>query len=540
MDLQQNLHVEGKISSNKTVEALNTTIFNDTGNNNNVVISIKNNINLINNVDIITNISNIIGIPIKISKKGDFGDFTTMTIKINNLIAIPCRRRLSNNTVSETMGFNILKDSDVFTAIYNGTYFLVEGEPFLLFANDHVLDDHVDNLNDNALHLKKSGANFLHPDNKISATNDYVDNKISTVNTNVATKSPTNHASTATTYGVSTNANYGHSKAGTLSPAMNGIASAGTANGIFANENHVHPSDTAKANLNSPNLIGIPTAPTASITTNTDQIATTKFVNSSLTDLGNKVIIKGSGTAYTPTADTDPANLASVKNQILLHKNELLKRGFGGINAENPDPVLKDWNNVKETGFYMASGYKNSPPQFPYVGNDWYYIEVQKHNNMYCTQRATSFYTNRVAQRILSETTWLPWEEIAIASDYKSFTPHYYGNTVAGSPVYATNYGNYKTMGNICFIAIETNFNSTGGMSGAIIIKGLPRVAVGPQQVYAMNVYGCGLNGRNQAFVRRGNGAIELSLDSSNSPTWTSISNIQTKAELYITGFYVF
>lgn len=41
-----------------------------------------------------------------------------------------------------------------------------------------------------------------------------------------------------------------------------------------------------KANLNSPNLTGIPTAPTANKGTNSDQIATTSFVQSAMADVG--------------------------------------------------------------------------------------------------------------------------------------------------------------------------------------------------------------------------------------------------------------
>ena len=64
---------------------------------------------------------------------------------------------------------------------------------------------------------------------------------------------------------------------GTALPIMDGIASAG--NSLFAShDNHVHPSDTSRAALNSPAFTGIPTAPTAPLATNTEQIATTAFV----------------------------------------------------------------------------------------------------------------------------------------------------------------------------------------------------------------------------------------------------------------------
>lgn len=64
----------------------------------------------------------------------------------------------------------------------------------------------------------------------------------------------------------------------TVNPLMDGVAAVGTSAKV-AREDHVHPSDTTKADLASPALTGTPTAPTASVTTDTTQIATTEFVN---------------------------------------------------------------------------------------------------------------------------------------------------------------------------------------------------------------------------------------------------------------------
>ena len=60
-------------------------------------------------------------------------------------------------------------------------------------------------------------------------------------------------------------------------PIMDGNANAGV--GTFASRNdHVHPSDTSRAPLVSPNFAGIPTAPTAAPGTSSNQVATTAFV----------------------------------------------------------------------------------------------------------------------------------------------------------------------------------------------------------------------------------------------------------------------
>lgn len=56
---------------------------------------------------------------------------------------------------------------------------------------------------------------------------------------------PISHASTETTYGVSSDKNYGHAMASSTLPLANGIASAGTETNKFARGDHVHPLQTS-------------------------------------------------------------------------------------------------------------------------------------------------------------------------------------------------------------------------------------------------------------------------------------------------------
>jgi hypothetical protein len=66
--------------------------------------------------------------------------------------------------------------------------------------------------------------------------------------------------------------------AGTNKPlADSGTGAVGTSV-KWAHEDHQHPSDTTKANVDSPGFTGTPTAPTAATGTKTEQIATTAFV----------------------------------------------------------------------------------------------------------------------------------------------------------------------------------------------------------------------------------------------------------------------
>jgi hypothetical protein len=56
--------------------------------------------------------------------------------------------------------------------------------------------------------------------------------------------SPTSHASTATTYGVSSASNYGHAMASGTTPKANGTAAVGSETAKFARGDHVHPLQT--------------------------------------------------------------------------------------------------------------------------------------------------------------------------------------------------------------------------------------------------------------------------------------------------------
>jgi len=76
------------------------------------------------------------------------------------------------------------------------------------------------------------------------------------------------------------------SAASTTVPAMDGTAATGTEM-AFARGDHVHPTDTSRAPVNSPDFTGSPTAPTATAGTNTTQIATTAFVTTAVSGKAN-------------------------------------------------------------------------------------------------------------------------------------------------------------------------------------------------------------------------------------------------------------
>lgn len=74
--------------------------------------------------------------------------------------------------------------------------------------------------------------------------------------------------------------------ASTTTPNMDGTAAVGTET-TFARGDHVHPKDTSKADLASPEFTGTPKAPTAAAGTNTTQVATTAFVTGAVSTKAN-------------------------------------------------------------------------------------------------------------------------------------------------------------------------------------------------------------------------------------------------------------
>lgn len=102
---------------------------------------------------------------------------------------------------------------------------------------------------------------------------------------------PTASADTNTTQIASTAFVVG--QAGDSSPAMNGTATVGTSK-KFSRDDHIHPTDTSRAPLDSPTLTGDPKSVTAAQFDNDTSIATTAFVQRALgNDAGSASVSTG-------------------------------------------------------------------------------------------------------------------------------------------------------------------------------------------------------------------------------------------------------
>lgn len=89
-----------------------------------------------------------------------------------------------------------------------------------------------------------------------------------------------------------------------VAPIMDGTATVGTSP-LVARQDHVHPTDTSRASINSPTFTGIPLAPTATTGTSTTQLATTAFTsNAILTTVAVYAELPSYGLEWNETTDT--------------------------------------------------------------------------------------------------------------------------------------------------------------------------------------------------------------------------------------------
>lgn len=149
-------------------------------------------------------------------------------------------------------------------------------------------------------------------------------------------------------------------QASTIAPTMNGTAKIGTSF-LFARSDHIHPTDTSKAPINSPALTGIPTAPTATAGTNTTQIATTAFIQAALSAL----------VASSPAAlDTlnelalalgNDANFATTMTNALALKAPLASPILTG-NPTAPTPATGDNDTSIATTAFVMDAVRNQLP----------------------------------------------------------------------------------------------------------------------------------------------------------------------------------
>lgn len=131
-------------------------------------------------------------------------------------------------------------------------------------------------------------------------------------------KAPKNHASTATTYGVSTASNYGHAKASATTPKAPGTAAVGSETSAFSRGDHVHPEQVS--------LHGIKTAGTGAAYTATVEGITELVAGASFIMIPH--------TISTSTAPTLNVNGLGAKS---------IRRGLSNNNTTTVASTIADW-----------------------------------------------------------------------------------------------------------------------------------------------------------------------------------------------------
>lgn len=142
-------------------------------------------------------------------------------------------------------------------------------------------------------------------------------------------------------------------------PIMDGTASVGTGT-TWARADHVHPSDTSKANLASPTFTGTPKAPTAASGTNTTQIATCEFVQAAVSAGGVTIDSSMSSSSTNP-----------VQNRIV---KAYIDNAIGGITGIDFQVVTSlPTTGVKGTIYLVSNSGSgtNAYDEYIYVSNAW-------------------------------------------------------------------------------------------------------------------------------------------------------------------------
>jgi hypothetical protein len=150
-----------------------------------------------------------------------------------------------------------------------------------------------------------------------------------------------------------------------------------------------------KAPLASPSLTGTPTAPTATVGTNTTQIATTEFVQSAMVGVG-------AGDMAKSVYDTN-------NDGIVDNSDKLDGKHASEFFYANAPQVQVDPNSAVD-GVSWFNGSVNAPPFFPSDKSGTLY--QRSWDSTYITQFAISLHSQMIAVRTKTGGTWNSWSKV--------------------------------------------------------------------------------------------------------------------------------
>jgi len=137
--------------------------------------------------------------------------------------------------------------------------------------------------------------------------------------------------------------------ASTTTPKMDGTAAVGTEM-AFARGDHVHPTDTSRAPITSPDFKGTPKAPTAAPGTSTTQIASTAFVAAAVSGKAN------SATTLSGYGITDAYTKTEIDNKISAAMNYKGTKATVSALPSSGNTTGDVWHVTETGGEYAWNG----------------------------------------------------------------------------------------------------------------------------------------------------------------------------------------
>ena len=164
---------------------------------------------------------------------------------------------------------------------------------------------------------------------------------------------PTSHASTGTSYGISTASNYGHAKASATTPAALGTAAVGSETAAFARGDHVHPTTTASDTVLG--MVKLSNSALSTSGTGDGFAATPQAVNSVYNKtVEAREIADAAATAAATAQTTADSALAKANTSVQTSGNQSVagQKTFTStpvIQGTSPSLIIKDTNLTKGT-----------------------------------------------------------------------------------------------------------------------------------------------------------------------------------------------
>ena len=135
---------------------------------------------------------------------------------------------------------------------------------------------------------------------------------------------PTNHASSSTTYGMGSSMMYGHVKSSTSTPLMDSSSSVGTDDGTYSRGDHVHPIDTSRASTAHTNVTGSSIGQATATLFGHSKATSTNPVMNGTVSVGTDNGLYSRGDHVHPSDITKQATLVSGTNIRTINGSTLL------------------------------------------------------------------------------------------------------------------------------------------------------------------------------------------------------------------------